>query len=172
MVNFIFKPNEPIRLKNAKDADAAIIGDALAVIAAQHGGELRPNDVVAAATEVTHPLHKHFEWNDQSAAHAHRLDQARALIRIVRIDDADKDNPRAFLSIKFENSSVSYRPLDEIMGSSAMQLSMLRAAKRDIDAFMNRYRGLRDIMEPVAMELDRRMNFNAKHDKHNQPHAQ
>jgi hypothetical protein len=60
--------------------------DVLDGIAARHDGVLRAEDVLAEARTETHPLHGEFNWDDSSAAHAHRLDQARSLIRSVRVE--------------------------------------------------------------------------------------
>lgn len=58
---------------------------ALEEIANAHDGLLRPEDVVNAATSKKHPLHHLFEWNDSRAAHEHRLNQARQLIKSVKV---------------------------------------------------------------------------------------
>lgn len=55
-------------------------------IAAAHDGVLYPEDVVRVAADPAHPLHEEFNWDDKSAAHAHRLEQARSLIRSVRVE--------------------------------------------------------------------------------------
>jgi hypothetical protein len=47
--------------------------------------ELTPEAVVEAARDEASPLHGYFEWDDASAAHAHRLHQARVLIKGWRI---------------------------------------------------------------------------------------
>ena len=57
----------------------------LEAIAAAHGGTLRPEDVGKAARAADHPLHSRFEWDNAKAAEAHRLDQARSLIRSVKV---------------------------------------------------------------------------------------
>ena len=49
-------------------------------------GELTAPRVVEEARDAASPLHRHFDWNDTTAAHAHRLNQARALIRSVRVE--------------------------------------------------------------------------------------
>ncbi len=48
-------------------------------------GRLLPEDVVLAAREPNSPLHRHFTWDDTEAARLRRLDEARALIRSVRV---------------------------------------------------------------------------------------
>lgn len=49
-------------------------------------GLLKPEAVVRAARNKESPLHRLFEWDDKKAAHAWRLEQARELIRSVRVD--------------------------------------------------------------------------------------
>jgi hypothetical protein len=49
-------------------------------------GELTPERVVELARSRSSPLHEMFEWDDEVAAHAHRLQQARAIIRSVRVE--------------------------------------------------------------------------------------
>lgn len=49
-------------------------------------GRLLPSDVVEAARDPRSVLHSHFEWDDSKAAHEHRLAQARALIRTIKVE--------------------------------------------------------------------------------------
>lgn len=49
-------------------------------------GRLTPEQVLVAAQDVDSPLHSFFEWDDQRASHAYRLNQARALIRKVPLN--------------------------------------------------------------------------------------
>ena len=50
-------------------------------LAKEHGGNLTPEIVIAAAKDPDSALHEQFDWDDDSAAHKWRLHQARALIR-------------------------------------------------------------------------------------------
>jgi hypothetical protein len=146
---FSFREGEPIRLKNAKLADPNEIGNALSQIAAKNGGELRPHDVVDAAKAKNHPLHRYFEWDDKIAANAYRVDQARALIRIVRVEvDEDKEPVRAFLSVK-DDGGQRYQPVEKVLTSASMQIALLKAAKKDLESFRHRYGLLRDLFEPI-----------------------
>lgn len=54
-------------------------------LAKLNGGRITPETVMRDAEDPTSPLHDSFEWDDEVAAYQHRLDQARALIRSVRI---------------------------------------------------------------------------------------
>lgn len=54
-------------------------------ISRRNGGVVRPQDVVREAASPSHELHGVFNWDDKTAAHEHRLEQARELIRSVRV---------------------------------------------------------------------------------------
>ena len=47
---------------------------------------LTPETVVEAARNPRSPLHSQFEWDDGAAGESYRLQQARALIKRVRVD--------------------------------------------------------------------------------------
>jgi hypothetical protein len=145
MVKYVFKEG-PLTIKAAKDADPQAIGVALATIAENGGGELTPKAVVESAREEDSPLHGHFDWDDATAAEKWRIEQARDIIRCIRVEDetSDGDPPRAFLSIR-DDGGTSYRSVDEIRSSSDLQEKLLAAAERDLEAFTVRYRSLKEI---------------------------
>lgn len=163
MVAYVFK-NEPLRIKGAAQADPQLIGEVLAKLASDSDGHLEPSAVVSAAQDPDSALHPHFEWDDTKAAHAHRLDQARDLIRVIRIDEGVQ-SPPAFVSIS-DASGVSYRPVAEVRASSSLQLVVLKQAERDLVAFQRRYRELADIcgLVKVAQEkvTARRTEFESR----------
>src|SRR5690348_5499317 len=98
MLKYTFR--EPLTLKAANKADPQKIGEELEKLSGD-AGELTPDVVVEAARNPRNVLHKHFEWDDQKAAEAFRLDQARCLIRSVVVEDDDSEEGRsaAFISI-------------------------------------------------------------------------
>jgi hypothetical protein len=49
-------------------------------------GRLEPAAVVEAARDPASPLHSHFTWDDSEAARKRRLDEARTLIRSVKLE--------------------------------------------------------------------------------------
>lgn len=57
----------------------------LSELEAAGGGRLTPDAVVKDAKSPDSPLHGCFEWNVKKAAHAHWLEQARALITSVMV---------------------------------------------------------------------------------------
>lgn len=70
-------------MKNRKAQDVA---EAIKALADANGGTLTPEMVVRAAESVDSPLHDQFQWDDAKAGAAYRLDQARTLIRSVRVE--------------------------------------------------------------------------------------
>jgi hypothetical protein len=142
-------------------ADPQLIGEALDAIRISTGGSLHPQNVVAEARNPRSVLHPHFEWNDAKAAEAFRVDQARALIRSIRvIDEAADDRPRpAFLSIRADDG-VGYRAFKDVLSSRDLRERLLAQAERDLESWTLRYRELKDIVslvEPARRELRSRV---------------
>lgn len=148
MIQYIFR-DAPVAILNAKKADPQRIGEALAQIASANAGRLTPLAVVEAARDRKSPLHRHFEWDDAKAAEAYRLDQAREIVRVVRIEEAGEEPTRAFLSVN-DGAGVSYRTAQDVAGSLDLQLAVLKQAERDLDAFQRRYRDLQDVCGDVT----------------------
>ncbi len=48
-------------------------------------GHIDATDLVAAAQDRSSPLHRFFEWDNVKAAHRHRLEQARLMMRSIRV---------------------------------------------------------------------------------------
>lgn len=152
MQQYVFRENEPLRLKNAKQADAQVIGLALEKINQQNEGMLKPQAVVDAARNKRNPLHKHFEWDDEIAAEQYRQDQARHIIRIVRVvdEDSEEGTQRAYQSVNIVGSGKSYRSVADIKSSAEFQAAILKQADRDLEAFQRRYRQLTEVCTYVA----------------------
>jgi hypothetical protein len=66
-------------------------------IAEASDDELRPEAVVEAARFASSPLHPLFEWSDTVAAREYRLQQARTIVRSVRIVYEERPDQPAFV---------------------------------------------------------------------------
>lgn len=62
------------------------VASRLRALAERGDGTITPEAVIDDARSPDSPLHGEFEWDDSAAAHAYRLDQARHLIRSVRVE--------------------------------------------------------------------------------------
>ena len=154
-MEYAFK--ELITLKDAKTADPNAIGAELAFIAA--GGDLTPSAVVDAARNPASAMHSLFDWDDAVAAEKWRLEQARSVIRHIHVIDDDNEPKPAFISVS-SDGKTQYQPVEVVARSRDMQVAVLAAAKRDLDAYTLRYRALKDICElvkPARKALEERL---------------
>jgi hypothetical protein len=150
MAKYEFEPNAIFHQRDKADPNE--IGNALEDIARNHDNRLRPEDVLNEARKRNHPLHRHFIWDNDKAAELYRIDQARALIRSVKIIAAEEVNQaagRAYHSI--QDNGRSYRSASEIKSSVSLQLSLYLAALRDLKAWEKRYRSIAHICELVGV---------------------
>ena len=162
MIKYIFRDDEPLRIKAAGKADPQVIGEALQSIMDKEGDVDLPRRVVDAARQPDNPLHVHFEWDDQKAAEAHRREQASNLIRLVRVidDTANDGTTPAFTPVRTADG-IRYKSISDIRGSLDLQMAVLRSAQRDLEAFQKRYREMADIcdlVEQAKVKLMARMN--------------
>ena len=56
-----------------------------AIAALEVDGRLTPDAVIEEAANANSPLHELFEWDDGLAAHKYRVEQARKVIRDVKV---------------------------------------------------------------------------------------
>lgn len=59
---------------------------ALTRLCTEGGGRLTAEAVLREAEDPASPLHSEFEWDDGEAARLYRLNQARTLIKTVRVE--------------------------------------------------------------------------------------
>ena len=155
MIQYVFS-DRPLVINNLDKADPQIIGEELAKISEKKGNRLKPVDVVEAARSRKNPLHHFFEWDDAAAANAYRLDQARSIIRSVSIvNEEEGEELPAFLSVT-DKGGRSYRTMAEIQESPKLQQLVVDNARRDLNAWRDRYRRLANMFEPhVSQALEK-----------------
>lgn len=110
---------------------AEVVGKELETIKGE--GRLTPGAVVDAARPEDSPLHKLFEWDDAKAAEAHRLSQARGLIRCVQVVVESSEPTPLFVHVPgvesgYESVSVLVKRPDEF----ARALGELKVAMRSL----------------------------------------
>lgn len=117
-------------------------------------GELTPSLVVDTARPDDHPLHDRFEWNDAIAGEAHRREQARRLIRSVRIvDNHDPKKPRhirAFVSVARGNDTQpSYEPTEDAISNELAWRLVMQQMERDIAALKRKYGHMKEFRAAI-----------------------
>ena len=114
-------------------ADAATL--AILTTMYDRDGKLTADTVVAEAADPASPLHRKFNWDDVSAAHQYRLEQARKLIASVKII-VDGHPVRSFIKI---DSTNSYEPLHKVMSTADLRKEAIADFLRDADRFKRRW---------------------------------
>lgn len=86
--------------------EAQTVGEELERIRQLYDG-LPTERVVEAAKRRSSPLHNAFTWNDAVAAHNHRMDEARDLIRCVLVRKTpDSEAIHAFIHVRLKNEDA------------------------------------------------------------------
>jgi hypothetical protein len=121
-------------------------------------GKLTAGVVLADASDPEHPLHDRFEWDDGVAAERFRLEQARTLIRSVRIvyrrPSGEIGKVREFHSVsRPELPETSYTPLAEVVQDPLQTAIIRRAMRRDIQALRLRYEMFEELRVLIMEEF-------------------
>lgn len=130
-------------------ARARVVWNEMKKIRAERGSAT-PAHIVESARDKRSPLHDEFEWDDRKAGHAHRLNQAAALVRsvdvIIQSDPDDKPRRiRALVSVTTKGIGQEYIPSVEALSIKEYREQMLVDALRELDAFKRKYRELSDL---------------------------
>ncbi len=120
-------------------------------------GRLTPAVVLDKARPEDHPLHEHFEWDDEVAGEAYRRQQAHELIQSVRVryvmPDGRQDSVRAFHSIRKEDGYV-FVPLEEVVENDMTRAILLRDMEREWKAMLSRYSHFKEFLELVKSTVE------------------
>lgn len=116
-------------------------------------GLLMPEAVVEWARE--HPesaLHEQFEWDNDRAAAAHRLHQARQVIAVyIRSDDGE----RSVVSLSIDRKGGGgYRQVEDVMRDDELRKVLLRDALAEFKRVRAKYEHLKELAS-VYVEIDR-----------------
>jgi hypothetical protein len=111
----------------------------------QHNGILFPQDVVREAKAINNPLHNYFLWDNNKAAHAYRLEQARALIRVcVQYVAGTDEKTQVWVSLREDRKSEGgYRTLVSVMSEPRLRQQLLQEAMEELLRFEQKYKNLK-----------------------------
>ncbi len=113
-------------------------------------GAINPADVVQFAKNPKTALHSQFIWDDSKAAHEHRLDQARRILRVcVYFEPVVEQKVRAYLSLPDDRGPdrAGYRRTSDIVRNSSHRAAMLAMAMRELEFFQQKYAVLSELAE-------------------------
>lgn len=131
----------------------------LEFVRSQHGGVLRPEDVVEFARNERTALHADFEWDDTEAAQQHRLWQARKVIRLtvtVIPSPAGDQTVPMYVSLvpDRQRPGGGYRPLAEVMTAEDMREQLLRQALGELKTVRRKYEQIREL-RPIFKAIEK-----------------
>lgn len=122
-------------------------------------GKLTAQIVLDEARAETHPLHDQFEWDNDIAGERWRHQQARELIRSVRViyKPATEQEPersvRAFHAVRREDGHV-YEPAGTIAHDPVLKQIVLQDMEREWQQLKRRYNEFKEFITMVRRDLD------------------
>lgn len=121
-------------------------------------GELTAQAVLEDAREPDSPLHVAFVWDDGLAAERYRMNQARNLIRSIKIayrrPSGEVGRVREFYSInRPEVGQRTYVPTDEIVADPLATKILLKTMEREWMAMRARYEQFDEFRQMVQRDL-------------------
>jgi hypothetical protein len=114
-------------------------------IAKLNGGRVTPDAVLADAQNAKSPLHDQFEWDDTVAARQYRLQQARELIRSVKVEITT--NTKTVSTVRYvrdpsAGEEQGYVEVAKLRDDRSLAAEALAAEVRQANALVARARSL------------------------------
>lgn len=143
---YMWRPGARLR------GDPQVVGELLDELTERHGGQLRPGQVLKAATAKGSPLHDYFEWNDKRAANKYRLSQAGDLIRALCI--VSKVNGPPMRAYVVESQAGPYVPSKIVYAQPSRRSAMAFKAMAELTSWRRRWHPLETEMRDVFRSID------------------
>jgi hypothetical protein len=115
--------------------------------------------VIAEARKARSPLHRFFDWDDTSAAHQYRLDQARYYIRhveVVLITPEGAKPTRGWHRVQLEiedSSSGAYVQSCRIRKDRELSNQVIASAMRELHGWQRRYADYESVFGEVFVAV-------------------
>jgi hypothetical protein len=149
--------------------------DRIIELAEANGGRITPDMVVEDARNEDSPLHAYFEWDVDLAARQHWLDQARTLIRSVKI--VTREERKTVVSVGFvrdpgmDSTEQGYISVRKVRTDEEMARDVLLDEFRRAGAALDRARKLAAVfkMDADVGEFIDRLNLMREYVAREQP---
>lgn len=120
-------------------------------------GRLDPKDVVDEARDPRSPLHKSFTWNDDEAAEQWRLQQARQLIRSIKIERVENtQEPRMVRFVRafvHDPANDGYLATEDVAKLPDVRDRVLAEMRRDLQRLQSKWDLYKETFEALAAEV-------------------
>ncbi|MBS0229678.1 MAG: hypothetical protein JSS52_00760 [Proteobacteria bacterium] len=145
------------RLAGGVDADA--VAAELHALHSKHG-HLVPELVLDAAAHEGSAMHAAFTWDDTDAAQLWRMDQARCLIKAVKVEYA----PGEHVSLYVHVGESGYQPTERVVRSPALYEEAMREARAKVESAQTTVRELERAADDAgAVEVARKARRALQH---------
>ena len=120
---------------------------------------IAPEYLLDASRAEKAPLHCCFEWNDSVAAEKYRVDQAKELIRAIRVEiikDVDKTPVviRPFINVSDGNDKGYFVSIKTALENKDYRINIFNNAAEDLKTFKARYGMYSELFE-VCTAIDK-----------------
>ena len=144
------------RFQPGEHPEASVVGAHIEMLRERFKGELTPEDILDDAKNPNSPLHSFFEWNDGEAAHQHRLQQARGLIRSVVAIYTREDEGQPAVRVKAyvhvpDREQPHYREMSHAMSRKETRKMVLQRAWSELQSWRKRYADLKEFSDLVEV---------------------
>tara|TARA_Y100000310_G_scaffold38796_1_gene36310 strand:- start:133 stop:579 length:447 start_codon:yes stop_codon:yes gene_type:complete len=128
---------------------AEVVGEAIDRIKERYG-DLTAQRLVDYARPVRSRLHSAFNWNDQEAAEKFRAEQARGMIRSIRIVIAEQEEPQiAYVKVVKPDGAV-YMATGDALSDEQYRSQVLKDALTGLVGWKRRYEHLQEMAGVVS----------------------
>lgn len=121
---------------------AEIVGRELEKLERKNGS-VQPEDMVKAAKSEKSVLHPLFEWDNDKAADAYRVEQAKTVIRLLVVEDLSGEGMpkkvRAFVNVSESREKGVFINTQKALETPETRGIVLRAAFAELVAFKAKY---------------------------------
>lgn len=110
---------------------------------------LKPSVIVDEARPDDAPLHHVFEWDDHKAAEEHRRQQARELVRVVKVQYTQREEitiyPKYVNVPNADGVAPGYYPAEDVVKRPDMYQSALHSAGRQLAGLEETFNQLKSL---------------------------
>lgn len=125
------------------------IAERLEQIRKLNAGRLTPEAVVEDARDEESPLHASFEWDDAKAAADHRLNQARTLIRSVKVEyntESRVVSAPFYVHDPEAGDEQGYVPVAKLRNEADLASEVMRSEMARVEAGVMRASGIAGVL--------------------------
>lgn len=152
----IYKPSPDA---NFGKEQAQRYGERIAALEEEFGG-VGTSTIVQDAKKEDSPLHDYFEWDDETAAHEYRTEQARYLLRhihvVIKKPDGGEEEVRAFHSVTAKvitpatnEQGTAFVSLQGILSDEEWRQELISKAFKELESWRRRYATYKELAKAV-----------------------